>query len=181
MTTILGLSGSLRRASLNTGLLRAAVEVAPPGVTLDPGEIRDIPLYDGDREAAEGIPAAVSALTERLAAADGLLLVSPEYNGGVPGVLKNALDWMSRGPGLAVLRGKPVAVIGASPGAFGATHAQLHWLPVLRALAMRPWFEGRLTVARAGDLFDEAGRLTDAGTRARLEAFVAGFAESLRP
>ena len=179
MTVILGLSGSLRQASLNSGLLRAAAQVAPPGVTVEIGDIRAVPLYDGDLEAAEGIPPAVTALTDRLAAADGLLLVSPEYNNGVPGVLKNAIDWMSRGPGMAAFKGKPVAVIGASPGNFGTAHAQSHWLPVLRTLSTRPWWEGRLMVSGAKGLFDEAGELTDDKTRGRLSDFMAGFAASL--
>ncbi|MBM3603760.1 MAG: NAD(P)H-dependent oxidoreductase [Alphaproteobacteria bacterium] len=179
MTTILGLSGSLRRASFNGGLLRAAQQVAPPGVTIGIGDIRQVPLYDGDLEAAEGIPPAVRALTDQLAAADGLLLVTPEYNNGIPGVLKNAIDWMSRGEGLRLFKGKPVAVIGASPGAFGTAHAQSHWLPVLRMLNTRPWFEGRLMVSRAGELFDAQGDLTDDKTRQRLAEFVAGFAASL--
>ncbi|MFC0201661.1 NADPH-dependent FMN reductase [Paracoccus rhizosphaerae] len=179
MTTILGLSGSLRRTSFNSGLLRAAQQVAPDGVTLSIGSIREIPLYDGDLETAEGIPAAVRSLVDQLAAADGLLLVTPEYNNGVPGVLKNAIDWMSRGDGLKVFKGKPVAVIGASPGNFGTAHAQSHWLPVLRMLNTRPWFEGRLMVSRAGDLFDERGELTDERTRQKLADFVAGFTASL--
>lgn len=179
MTTILGLAGSLRRASFNAGLLRAAAEGTPPGVTLQIGDIRDVPLYDGDLETAGGIPPAVAALTGQLAAADGLLLVSPEYNNGIPGVMKNVIDWMSRGPGLLLFKGKPVAVIGASPGAFGTAHAQSHWLPVLRTLNTRPWFEGRLMVSRAGGLFDEQGNLTDPATRDKLDAFVRGFAESL--
>ncbi|WP_373945443.1 NADPH-dependent FMN reductase [Paracoccus marcusii] len=162
MTTILGLSGSLRRASLNSGLLRAAAEAAPEGVTITIGDIAPVPLYDGDLEAA-----------------DGLLLVSPEYNNGVPGVLKNVIDWMSCGQGMAIFKGKPVAVIGASPGNFGTAHAQSHWLPVLRMLATRPWWEGRLMVSRAGDLFDDQGNLTDDKTRERLAEFVAGFAGSI--
>ena len=135
MTTILGLSGSLRRTSFNSGLLRAAQQVAPDGVTLTIGSIRDVPLYDGDLETAEGIPSVVKSLVDQLAAADGLLLATPEYNNGVPGVLKNTIDWMSRGDGLKVFKGKPVAVIGASPGSFGTAHAQSHWLPVLRMLS----------------------------------------------
>ncbi|WP_265501553.1 NADPH-dependent FMN reductase [Paracoccus beibuensis] len=181
MTTILGLSGSLRRASFNSGLLRAAQQVAPDGVTLTIGSIRDVPLYDGDLEAAEGIPAAVTALTDQLAAAGGLLLVTPEYNNGIPGVFKNAIDWMSRGDGLKIFKGKPVAVIGASPGNFGTAHAQSHWLPVLRTLDTRPWFEGRLMMSRAGDLFDDRGNLIDDRSRQRLADFVAGFAASLTP
>ena len=176
MSVILGLSGSLRRASFNTGLLRAAAELAPEGVRIDARTLHGVPLYDGDLETAEGLPEAVVALQEALGAADGLLLVTPEYNNGVPGVFKNAIDWMSRGPGLKLFRGKPVAVIGASPGGFGTTQAQSHWLPVLRTLGTRPWFEGRLMVSRSRDLFDTEGNLSDVETRERLGAFIAGFA-----
>lgn len=180
MTTILGLSGSLRRASYNAGLLRAAADLAPEGVKITGGSIRDVPLYDADLEAEKGLPAAVQTLQDQLAAADGLLLVTPEYNNGIPGVFKNAIDWMSRGPGLELFVGKPVAVLGASPGGFGTVLAQDHWLPVLRTLRTRPWFEGRLMVSRAKSLFDEAGDLADAETRKRLTDFVAGFAASIR-
>lgn len=176
MTTILGLSGSLRRASFNAGLLRAAVEAAPEGCRIETGSIREVPLYDADLEEKDGLPAAVTALQAALAGADGLLLVTPEYNNGVPGVFKNAIDWMSRGEGLKLFRGKPVAIIGASPGGFGTILAQDHWLPVLRTLHMRPWFEGRLMVSRAEGLFDAGGNLTDTATRERLAKFVAGFA-----
>lgn len=179
MTTILGISGSLRRASYNSGLLRAAQELAPEGVTLNPGSIAGVPLYNGDDEATHGTPPAVLALREALQAADGLLLVSPEYNNGIPGVFKNAIDWMSRGPGLQMWVGKPVAVIGASPGGFGTMMAQNHWLPVLRTLGARQWHEGRLMVSKAGNLFDAEGNLTDAATRQKLAGFVAGFAASL--
>lgn len=176
MTTILALSGSLRKASFNTGLLRAAEALAPEGVTLDARTLHGVPLYDGDLEAAEGVPPAVAALKEALAAADGLLLITPEYNNSLPGVFKNAIDWMSRPPGGADLfRGKPVAVIGASPGGFGTMLAQNGWLPVLRTLGTRPWFEGRLMVSRAGGLFDREGKLTDDETRSRLAGFLAGF------
>lgn len=180
MTTILGLSGSLRRASFNAGLLRAAAELAPDGVTVQIGSIRDVPLYDGDLEDAEGLPAAVQRLQGQLQAADGLLLVTPEYNNAIPGVFKNAIDWMSRGPGLAMFAGKPVAVIGASPGGFGTILAQNQWLPVLRTLKARHWAEGRLMVSRAKGLFDGDGNLTDGDTRDRLAVFVAGFADTLR-
>lgn len=179
MTTILGLSGSLRRASFNSGLLRAAADLAPAGCAIDIGDIRDVPLYDADLEAAQGLPAAVQRLQGQLKAADGLLLVTPEYNNGIPGVFKNVIDWMSRGPGLDHFKGKPVALIGASPGGFGTTQAQTHWLPVLRTLNTRPWFDGRLMVSRAGGLFDDHGNLTDDKTRAALADFVAGFAASL--
>lgn len=179
MTTILGLSGSLRRASINTGLLRAARDSAPPGVTVVIGDISGVPLYHGDDEAARGTPPAVAELNRQLAQADGLLLATPEYNNGIPGVLKNAIDWMSRGEGLRLFAGKPVAVMGASPGGFGTTQAQTHWWPVLRSLRTRPWWDGRLMVSRAGTLFDADGTLTDDRTRRQLADFIAGFADSL--
>ena len=180
MTTILGLSGSLRRASFNAGLLRAAAHGAPAGVTVQIGDISDVPLYNADEEAASGLPDAVRRLQAQLAAADGLLLVTPEYNNGIPGVFKNAIDWMSRGEGLAMFVGKPVAVLGASPGGFGTVMAQDHWLPVLRTLRCDIWAEGRMLVSRASALFDAQGDLTDDKTRAQLDDFVAGFAGSLR-
>lgn len=179
MTTILGLSGSLRRASINTGLIRAARDLAPDGVGIVIGDISDVPLYNGDLEAAHGTPPAVLRLNGQLAQADGLLLATPEYNNGIPGVFKNVIDWMSRGEGLTLFAGKPVAVTGASPGGFGTTQAQTHWWPVLRMLKMRPWWDGRLMVSRAGGLFDADGTLTDDRTRAQLAEFVAGFAASL--
>lgn len=179
MKTILGLSGSLRRASFNAGLLRAAADLAPDDARIEIGAIRDVPLYDGDLETAEGLPPAVRRLQSQLAGADGLLLVTPEYNNGIPGVFKNAIDWMSRGDGLAVFAGKPVAVIGASPGGFGTMLAQNNWLPVLRTLKTRPWFEGRLMVSRAAGLFDADGNLTDEKTRDALRDVIAAFARSL--
>ena len=179
MTTILGLSGSLRRASFNSGLLRAAAELAPSGTTIQIGAIHEVPLYDADLEAAQGIPASVQDLQAQLRDADGLLLVTPEYNNGIPGVFKNAIDWMSRGPGLAYFVGKPVALLGASPGGFGTVLAQNDWLPVLRTLKAELWAEGRMLVSRASGLFDENGALTDDRTRAALRDFIAGYSATL--
>lgn len=178
--TILGLSGSLRRASFNAGLLRAAADLAPDGTTIEIGEIHHVPLYDADDEAANGLPASVQRLQAQLGAADGLLLVTPEYNNGIPGVFKNVIDWMSRGPGLKMFVGKPVALIGASPGGFGTTQAQTHWLQVLRTLRTQPWFEGRMMVSHASKLFDQDGNLTDDATRETLGDFVKGFTASLK-
>ena len=154
MTHILAISGSLRKASFNTGLMRAAEQEAPDGVSLTGMTLHGIPLYDGDEEAANGLPEAVNAF-------------------------KNAIDWASRGPN--VFGGKPVAIIGASPGGFGTILGQNHWLPVIRTLGMRPWLEGRLMVSRAGDQFDAEGNLTDESTRERLSEFVAGFAAFAGP
>ena len=113
MTSILALSGSLRRASFNSGLVRAAVEVAPAGITVTTFDLRPLPFYDGDLEDA-GPPQAVVNLKAAIAAADGVLLCSPENNASVPAVLKNAIDWASRPQG--AIQGKPVALAGATPG-----------------------------------------------------------------
>jgi NAD(P)H-dependent FMN reductase len=177
MTKLVGIAGSLRRHSYNRGLLKAAVESMPPGVTLEVAAIEEIPLYNADIENTDGIPRAVSRIKEAIATADGLLLVTPEYNNGIPGVFKNVIDWLSRPPTdiPRVFRGKPVALIGASPGGFGTVLAQNSWLSVLHTLGTRPWFEGRLLVSRAGSLFDNEGNLTDQDTSERLRRFLEGF------
>ncbi len=178
MTTILGLSGSLRAGSFNTALLRAAATLLPDSTELLVKTIHGIPLYDGDAEAANGIPAAVRELGQRIANAHGLLLVTPEYNNSIPGPFKNAIDWLSRIEDMEppVFTGKPVAVIGASPGGFGTLLSQNAWLPVLRTLETRPWFGGRLMVARAAEMFNADGQLTDEKSKNRLREFIAGFA-----
>lgn len=176
MATLIGLSGSLRSASFNTKLLHAAVASMPDGSTLDPRTLHGIPLYNGDVE-AEGIPASVAALKNAIAAADGLLLVTPEYNNGIPGVFKNAIDWLSR-PSAdrhRVFGGKPVAVIGASTGGFGTVLAQTAWLPVLRTLGTRIYTGHKLTVSKAKDVFEEDGTIADEAIRDRLAGMLEGF------
>jgi NAD(P)H-dependent FMN reductase len=177
MVSILGISGSLRAQSFNTALLRAARSVSGDGVHLEPATLHGIPLYDGDVEQREGTPPAVRALKEHILAHAGLLLVSPEYNNGIPGVFKNAIDWLSRPtPEMPdVLRDRPVAVIGASPGAFGTILGQAHWLPVLRTLGMRHYTSGRLMVSRAQAVFAADGSIQDAAVLKRLGEFVQGF------
>ena len=178
MTKILAISGSLRAQSYNTALLRAAQSLAAPAAVLELATLHDIPLYDGDVELV-GIPAAVTALKARVLACDALLLATPEYNNGIPGVFKNAIDWLSRPPAESaqVFGNRPVAVIGASPGGFGTILAQAAWLPVLRTLGMRHWSGGRLMVPRAQQAFSEAGELTDAGVLKHLQEFISGFAK----
>jgi chromate reductase len=178
MVKLVGISGSLRAASFNSALLRAAIELTPTGVELIVGDIRAIPLYDGDLEASDGIPAAVSTLKDLIAASDGLLIATPEYNNSIPGVLKNAVDWLTRPANdiPQVFGGRPVAVMGASPGGFGTILGQNAWLPVLRTLGTDPWFGGRLMVSRASGLFGPNGELTDEATRKNLRVFLEGFA-----
>jgi chromate reductase len=179
MAIIVGLSGSVRSHSYNSALLRAARDAAPDGTSVEIASIRDIPLYDGDVEATVGVPPAVEALKVRIAACDGLLLVTPEYNNSIPGVFKNAIDWLSRpATDIArVFRDRPVALMGATPGRGGTLLAQTAWLPVLRTLGMRPWFGPRLMISGAAHVFDEAGQLVDDQVRTQLVSFMAGFAE----
>lgn len=179
MTKILGISGSLRSGSFNTMLLNQAARSVPEGVHFEIGSIRDIPLYNGDIEAAGGLPPAAQALKNQVVACDGLLLVTPEYNNSIPGVFKNAIDWLTRPPADVprVFGNRPVAVIGASPGGFGTILAQEAWLPVLRTLGTRPWFGGRLMVSRAGNVFNDSGEIKDEAILAQLKKFVGGFAE----
>jgi NAD(P)H-dependent FMN reductase len=178
MPIIIGISGALRKGSYNAALLRAAVELAPAGLTIETRSIRDIPLYDGDVE-AEGIPEPVRVLKDRVAEADGLLLVTPEYNNSIPGVMKNAIDWMSRPPKDAprVFGGKPVALMGATPGRGATALAHTAWLPVLRTLGTLPWFGPRVQIPNAAKVFDAEGRLTDEETRALVKKFVEGYAD----
>ena len=181
MTRVLGISGSLRRGSYNSALLRAAARLMPEDATLEVASLRGIPLYDGDVE-AQGIPAAVSQLKEAIVAADGVLLATPEYNNSIPGVFKNAIDWLSRPSADArrVFGGRAFALIGASPGNFGTILSQAAWLPVLRTLGTQVWFGGRLQVSRAAGVFDESGALKDATVEEQLKQFLAGYVNFLR-
>ncbi len=181
MTTIVGISGSLRRGSFNASVLRAAAMLAPEDCEVRIEAIADIPLYNGDDEVANGIPPAVARLKDAIAAADGLLIVTPEYNNSIPGVTKNVIDWLSRPPADVprVFRDKPVALAGASPSNFGTVLSQNAWLPVLRTLGADLW-SGRLLVPRAGALIDANGVIIDAELRDRIQKFIAGFAAHVR-
>lgn len=181
MTLLVGISGSLRRHSFNSGLLRAARANMPDGARLNIASISGIPLYNADVEEEEGIPQSVADLKEAIAKADGLLLATPEYNNSIPGVFKNAIDWASRPPAdiPRVFAAKPVAVIGASPGGFGTILAQDAWLSVLRTLGAQLWSGSRLMVSGAGKAFDADGNLVDEAVKERLGKFLTDFVTSI--
>ena len=178
MITLLGISGSLRKGSFNTALLRAAQRGVAPEIHIDVVTLHGIPLYDGDLEAASGIPDRVNALKERIVASQGVLISTPEYNNGIPGVVKNAFDWLSRPPkdSPRIFRARPFALIGATPGGWGTVLAQAAWLPVFRNLNADVWPGPRLAVSNAAKLVDEKGEFRDEATLRQLSDFVKGFA-----
>jgi NAD(P)H-dependent FMN reductase len=160
-------------------LLRAARDAAPDNVNLEIASIRDIPLYDGDVENDDGIPASVQELKARITKAAGLLLVTPEYNNSIPGVFKNAIDWLSRPPAdiPRVFGNRAAALMGATPGRAGTILAHNAWLPVLRTLGTRTWFGPRLMVSEANRVFGPGGDLVDDQLRVQLQNFMRSFAE----
>jgi chromate reductase len=169
---VLGISGSLRRDSYNSGLLRTAAGLLPSGAELELFDgLKAIPPYDADDDVESG-PEAVRALRDALADADAVLVATPEYNASIPGVLKNALDWASRPHATNPLRGKPVAVVGASTGMFGAVWAQAEARKVLSTIGARV-IDRELPVAEADERFDAGGRLTDAEIEEQLAEIVA--------
>jgi chromate reductase, NAD(P)H dehydrogenase (quinone) len=182
MTVLIGLSGSVRKGSFNTAALRAAAAAMPADSELRIETIADIPLYNGDVEAEQGVPESVTRLKDAIAGADGLLLITPEYNNSIPGVAKNAIDWLSRPPKdiSRVFGRKPVAIGGASPGGFGTILSQNAWLPVFRTLGALLWPGGRLLVSRASNVVDANGNITDEATRETIRKFVEGFVAFVR-
>ena len=176
---ILGVSGSLRRGSHNTALLRAAAQAVPPGVALELYDgLGSIPPFDEDLETV-AMPPAVAELRDRVADADALLVATPEYNSSIPGQLKNAVDWLSRPPQASPLLGKPVAVIGASTGLFGAVWAQADLRKVLGATGADV-IEAELPVAVADEAFAVDGALRREPERKRLATIVAQLAAAAR-
>jgi chromate reductase len=176
--TILAIPGSLRRASFNRALARAAAELAPPGATVEVAELHEIPVYDDDVNAG-GAPPPVAALRRRIAGADAVFLATPEYNHSVSGVLKNAIDWTSRGPDQP-WKGKPVAIAGASNGGFGTVRAQIALRTILACLDARTVQKPELYVSRAQDKIDAGGRLADEGTRATLGRLLEALAAAVQ-
>jgi chromate reductase len=160
---ILAISGSLRAASYNTKLLRAVEAMAPDRLRLDIITPRGVPLYDGDVEDKQGIPPVVEELKERVRAADGLIIATPEYNFSVPGVLKNMIDWLSRGE-RQPFNGKHIGIMGASTGPIGTARSQYHLRMVLQALNGVVMPRPEIFVMRAGDKFADDGTLTDEAT-----------------
>lgn len=166
---LIGISGSLRKESFNTKLLRAAVELAPEGVSLEMYSIADIPLFNEDLEppAAANYPDAVVRFREAIAKADGVVFVSPEYNYSIPGVLKNAIDWASRGKDSPII-GKPVSLMGATPGPWGTTRMHMAFQPVFHTLNVKAVHKPEVYVANAKDKFDTDGRLTDEAAKKQI-------------
>lgn len=179
---LIGISGSLRKASFNTALLNAAVELAPDDMNIQAETLHGIPLYNGDEEDANGIPPRVAELKDAIAASDGVIFATPEYNASIPGVFKNASDWLSR-PYDDIARvwgGRKVAIMGATFSGFATISSQNAWLPVLRNIGAQVWTGGGMHVSAAHTVFDENGKLTDEGTRERLVAFLRGFADFVK-
>jgi chromate reductase, NAD(P)H dehydrogenase (quinone) len=174
------LLGSLRKASVNGGVARALPALAPEGATISPlGSVGDFPLYNADVQ-AEGIPAAVEAMGEAIKAADGVIVVSPEYNYSVPGVLKNAIDWISRLPS-APFKQKPVLIQSASPGALGGARMQYHLRQTFVFLDARVFNTPEAMIGGAYGKSDNAtGDLTDAATKDFLGKHLAAFADFVR-
>ncbi|MBW9051080.1 NADPH-dependent FMN reductase [Rhizobium mesosinicum] len=173
---IIAISGSLRAGSYNTALMREAVSIAPEGMTIIPETINGIPLYNTDEEKIAA-PTKVAALKDLIASADGLLLFTPEYNNSLPGVFKNAIDWLSSPDADAhrVFRGRPTGILGASATGFGTINSQTAWLPVLRALQTNIFTRSRFLLSRAQHAFDPAGRLADEKARLQLLEYLEEF------
>jgi chromate reductase len=160
---ILGLAGSLRRQSYNRAALRAAMNLVPANTYLEPFELDNIPIYDQDEELNP--PAPVIQLKRRIREADAVLLVTPEYNHSVTGLLKNAIDWASRPYGESAWDGKPAAIMGATPGAFGTARAQGHLRQILSSLGMAVLNQPEVLIGNAATRFDPEGILHDEATR----------------
>jgi len=171
---VVGLVGSLRRGSINRALMRAAVESAPGNLRITPREIGELPLYNADLE-KDVVPSVVADLRDAVRRSDGLLVATPEYNHGVPGALKNAIDWLSRPANDSALDGKVAAVIGASPGLTGTARSQLQLHQVFASTNTYVLLKPEVLVAQAHEKFDANGYLIDTKTRELLRTFLARY------
>ena len=176
---IAGISGSLRKNSYNTATLRAVKEIASDTLDIDIVTLEDVPLFNEDVE-AKGWPERVQALRDRLEPAKGVIFATPEYNYSIPGVLKNAIDWLSRPERKGPIFGKPAAIIGATPSMVGTARAQAHLRQVAFYNGMPLIPDVEILIARAGEKFDEDGRLTDNETRDFLSDMTEKFADWTR-
>lgn len=179
VANVIAISGSLRKASYNMAALCAAQRMQPDGMRIEILEYADVPVYNGDIEAA-GLPESVKRVRAQVTAADAILIATPEYNYSIPGVLKNVIDWMSRkdpdNPGQPLpLFHKPLGIIGASVGQFGTTRAQLHLRQICVYTNMVPLNQPEVLIAHAHDRFDESGEITDASTRDFVASFLDAF------
>ena len=174
MIRILGIAGSLRKASFNRAALRVAQQVAPDGVTIESFDLDGIPIYNQDEDGTP--PARVTEFKTRIRAANGILFVTPEYNYSIPGVLKNAIDWASRPYGDSAWDGKPVAIMGASVGTMGTGRAQYHLRQCCVFLNMHPVNKPEVMIANAAQRFDSQGNLTDEPTRQTIRQLIESLA-----
>ncbi|MGH7551381.1 MAG: NADPH-dependent FMN reductase [Gemmatimonadota bacterium] len=172
-------AGSLREGSFNRSLLRATVELAPEGMAIRIIDISGIPVYNADVEAV-GLPQPVAEFKREIAAADGLLIATPEYNHGMAGVTKNAIDWASRPPRESPLDGKPVGIVGASPGMTGTARGQSQLRQAFGFTNSYCMPQPEILDARAREKFDADGRLTDEATREHVAKYMAAFADWIR-
>lgn len=178
--TMLAICGSLRQKSFNAALIRELPGLAPGGVTIElSSSIANLPHYDGDLEGASGVPAGAAQLGQLIADADAVLIASPEYNTSIPGVLKNAIDWVSRVPG-GPFANKPVLILSASPGAFGGVRMHQHLRQVLGGIGAYAYPRPDIAIGLAGQRFDEDGRITDDVTRELVRRQLADFAAFTR-
>ena len=182
MTTIVVIPGSWRRESFNGALARAAVAAMPSGVSATLESIRDFPLLDLDLEAAHGVPAPVARLKDVVAAADGVLLVTPEHNNSMPGAFKNAIDWMSRPPkdSARVYKGRAFGLIGATDGKGGTRLSQAAWLPVLRTLGVTLYTGGAVYASEISRSLGPDGEVNDPKLKDLVARYVQGFAAFAR-
>jgi len=176
--TILGIAGSLRKDSYNRAALRAAQKLAPEGMRIESFDLRGIPVYDQDQESPA--PERVTQFKSAIRAADAILFVTPEYNYSVPGVLKNAIDWASRPYGDSAWEGKPVAIMGASPGNLGTARAQYHLRQIFVFLNMFPLNRPEVMISTADERFDDQGNLTDQGTAERIQKLLVALGNCTR-
>ncbi len=176
--TILGICGSLRKLSINRGLLRAAQQLAPQGVTIETFDLKEIPLFNQDDE--DNPPAIVTEFKARIRAADAILFATPEYNHSIPGVLKNAIDWASRPHRDNAWAGKPAAIMGASPGMLGTVRAQNHLRQVFVTLDLRTFNKPEVMIGLASQRCDAEGNLTDEKSKQAIGSLVAALAALTR-